>query len=99
MQVFFTSRKSICGLRHFVLIDEFIDKGNNIKFLVSVVDSDVFIKVSEDELHNSCEWEYGFKELSKSQTISCEYQEFKNKRKSCDETPIFLSQRSPFNIS
>ena len=99
MHVFFTSRMPICGLRHFVSIDKFIDKGNKFRFLVSVVDSDIFIKVSEDELQNSGEWEFGFKKLSKSQVISSEYQEFKNKRKSCDETPIFLSKRSPFNIS
>jgi len=99
MTVFYTSKKSICGLRHFVLIDEFILNRTSFKFLVSVIDSNVFIQVSDNEFQNSGNWEYGFKQLSQKEAISSEYQDFRNKRKAFDDTPIILSKRSRFNIS
>ena len=53
MENFWTSNKSINGLRHFVLVNETKGKGNITFLMVSVVDSEINIETSYEELINS----------------------------------------------
>ena len=90
-----TSKKPINGLRHFVLVDQFEKKGRLFVFLVSVLDSEISCKISFDELKNSEEWEFGWKDLHKDDSITSEYIKFKKKKIG----HCFLKESSIFNIS
>ena len=99
MENYWTSNKSINGLRHFVLVNKAKEKGNLIFLMVSVLDSDINLKISYEELINSGNWCKGWINLSKQESISGDYGDFKsnNKLKGIDE--IFVNDDSLFNIS
>ena len=97
---YWTSNKPFKGLRHFVLIDKF-NSGDEITFLlVSVLDVDINLEVSEEELLNKEIWNEGWLNLAKKNSISNEYLKNKSKPKaSVENNKIFLSKCSPFYIS
>tara|TARA_B000000609_G_C23875884_1_gene190510 strand:- start:84 stop:383 length:300 start_codon:yes stop_codon:yes gene_type:complete len=99
MESFWTSKKPINGLRHFVLVNENKEKGNINFLMVSVLDSEINIKTTYKELINSGNWYKGWINLPKLQSITEEYLKCKsrNKKKGIDE--IFINQDSLFNIS
>ena len=99
MESYWTSNKTINGLRHFVLINETKEKGNIIFLMVSVLDSEINLKTTYDDLINSGNWQKCWINLSKHQSITEEYVNYKsiNKGKSIDE--IFINEDSLFNIS
>ena len=99
MENFWTSNKPIKGLRHFVLVNKAKEKGNIIFLMVSVLDSEVNLKTTYEELINSGNWQKGWINLSKHQAITEEYVIYKsiNKGEGIDE--IFINEDSLFNIS
>ena len=99
MENFWTSNKPIKGLRHFVLVNETREQGNIIFSMVSVLDSEINLKTTYEELINSGNWHKGWINLSKHQSITEEYVNYKsiNKGKGIDE--IFINEDSLFNIS
>ena len=99
MENFWTSNKTINGLRHFVLVNETREKGNITFLMVSVLDSEINLKITSEELINSGNWEKGWIDLPKLQSITEEYVEYKsiNKGEAIDE--IFINEDSLFNIS
>ena len=99
MENFWTSKKTINGLRHFVLVNETREKGNITFLMVSVLDSEINLKITSEELINSGNWEKGWINLPKLQSITEEYVEYKsiNKVEGIDE--IFINEDSLFNIS
>tara|TARA_Y100001968_G_C19396920_1_gene738850 strand:+ start:1003 stop:1302 length:300 start_codon:yes stop_codon:yes gene_type:complete len=99
MENFWTSNKTINGLRHFVLVNETREKGNITFLMVSVLDSEINLKITSEELINSGNWEKGWINLPKLQSITEEYVEYKsiNKGEGIDE--IFINEDSLFNIS
>jgi len=99
MENFWTSKKPINGLRHFVLVNEAKEKGNIIFSMVSVLDSEINLKTTYEELINSRNWYKGWINLPKLQSITEEYVKYKsiNKGESIDE--IFINEDSLFNIS
>ena len=99
MENYWTSKKNINGLRHFVLVNETKKKGNTIFFMVSVLDSEINLKTTYEELINSGNWHKGWIDLSKNQSITEEYAHHKsvNKEEGIDE--IFINEDSLFNIS
>ncbi len=99
MENFWTSNKPINGLRHFVLVNESKEKGNSIFFMVSVIDSDVNLKTTYEELIRSGNWCKGWTKLPKLQSITQEYVRYKagNQEEVIDE--IFIDEDSSFNIS
>jgi len=96
---FWTSDKSINGLRHFVLVNETKERGNITFLMVSVVDSEINIETTYEELINSGNWHKGWINLPKHQSITEEYVDYKsiNKGEGIDE--IFINENSLFNIS
>lgn len=100
MDCYWTSKKNIKGLRHFVSIDKF-HSGDEITFLlVSVLDVDINLEVSEEELLNKEIWKEGWLNLAKKNSISNEYLKNKSKLKAAEENnKIFLNKGSPFYIS
>ena len=99
MENFWTSNKPIKGLRHFVLVNETREQGNIIFLMVSVLDSEINLKTTYEELINSGNWYKGWINLPKLQSITEEYVNYKfiNKGECIDE--IFINEDSLFNIS
>ena len=99
MENFWTSNESINGLRHFVLVNETKEKGNITFLMVSVLDSEIFLKTTYEELTNSESWQKGWINLPKFQSITEEYVDYKSLKKGETIDEIFINEDSLFNIS
>ena len=60
MENYWTSNEPIKGLRHFVLVNETKEKGNISFLMVSVLDSEINLKITYEELINSGNWHKGW---------------------------------------
>ena len=94
-----TSNKPINGLRHFVLVNAMQEKGNMIFLMVSVLDTEINLRISKEELINSGNWQKGWINLPKLESISEEYLNYKSSNKVEGLDMIFLNKDSLFNIS
>ena len=99
MENFWTSKKPIVGLRHFVLVNKTKEKGQKIVLMVSVIDSEINLKITRKELLNSDNWERGWLNISKTESITEDYVRFKSLNKNDGMKEIFLTDDSLFNIS
>ena len=99
MENYWTSNKTINGLRHFVLVNETKEKGNITFLMVSVVDSEINIQTTYEELINSGNWHEGWINLLKHQSITEEYDDYKSLKKGESINEIFVNEDSVFNIS
>ena len=99
MENYWTSNKPIKGLRHFVLVNEIREQGNIIFSMVSVLDSEINLTTTYEELINSGNWHKGWINLSKHQSITEEYVNFKSINKGEGVDVIFINEDSLFNIS
>ena len=99
MESFWTSNKSINGLRHFVLVNEIKEKGSITFLMVSVIDSEISIETTYEELINSGNWHKGWINLPKLQSITEEYVDYKSLKKGESIDEIFINKNSLFNIS
>ena len=99
MENFWTSIKPINRLRHFVLVNETKEKGNISFLMVSVLDSEINLKTTYEELLNSGNWYKGWINLPKLQSITEEYFNYKSSNKVEDINEIFVNEDSLFNIS
>ena len=99
MENFWTSNKPISGLRHFVLVNEMKEKGNVIFLMVSVLDAEINLRITYDELINSGNWCRGWINLPKHESITSEFGKYKPRDKVEGIEDIFLNEDSLFNIS
>ena len=99
MNLYWTSVQPINGLRHFVCVNEILDKGERKVLLVSVVDIEVNLVVPKNQLDDSGLWELGWLELNKSESITHEYISFKKSKNFSESTKLLLNDSSPFNLS
>ena len=99
MNFYWTSVKPINGLRHFVLVKKIVDKGKCKFILVSVIDIEVNLIVSKNELKNPLLWELGWMELDKSESITQDYISFIKSKEFSEPTKLSLNDSSPFNLS
>ena len=99
MENFWTSNKTINGLRHFVLVNETREQGKITFLMVSVLDSEIYLKTTYEELINSGNWHEGWINLPKFQAITEEYVKYKSINKEEDIDEIFINEDSLFNIS
>ena len=99
MENYWTSNKSINGLRHFVLVNEYKEKGKMTFLMVSVVDSEINLETTYEELIKSGNWYKGWINLPKLQSITEEYVEYKSQKKGEIIDEIFINEDSLFNIS
>ena len=99
MENYWTSIKPINGLRHFVLVNETTEKGDIIFLMVSVLDSEINLRASYEELVNSGNWYEGWINLPKLQSITEEYFDYKSSKKEEGLDEIFINEDSLFNIS
>ena len=100
MENFWTSNESINGLRHFVLVNK-INEQDKINFLmVSVVDAEISLKISNEELLNSGNWNEGWLDLPKSEAITKDYSDYKLSNNSKEHIEkIFVKNDSLFDIT
>jgi len=99
MENFWTSKKNINGLRHFVLVNETREQSNIIFLMVSVLDSRINLRTTYEELINSGNWHMGWINLPKHQSITEEYVIYKSINKGEGIDKIFINEDSLFNIS
>ena len=99
MEYFWTSKKPINGLRHFVMVNETNEKGNMIFLMVSVLDSEINLKISYEELMNSGNWYKGWIKLPKLESITEVYISYKSSNKVEVINEIYVNDDSLFNIS
>ena len=99
MENFWTSNVPINGLRHFVLVNEEKVNGDIIFLMVSVLDSEINLKITFEELINSGNWYKGWINLPKLESITQEYCIYKSCNKSEGIDQIFVKEDSIFNIS
>ena len=99
MENFWTSKKPIKGLRHFVLVNETKEKGKIIFLMVSVLDSEINLKATYEELIDSGNWYEGWINLPKLQSITEEYFDYKSSKKEEGIDEIFINKDSLFYIS
>ena len=100
MENYWTSNKSIHGLRHFVLLNK-INEQDEIYFLmVSVVDLEINLKITKKELLYSGDWHEGWLDLPKREAITKDYLDYKSSNNSKGGiNKIFVKNDSLFNIS
>ena len=99
MDNFWTSNKSIHGLRHFVLVNKIIEQDQINFLMVSVVDVEISLRISNEELLSSGNWEEGWLNLPKSKAITKDYLDYKLNNNSKKEiNKIFVNNDSLFNI-
>jgi len=99
MEYFWTSNKPINGLRHFVLVNKTKEKEDIICLMVSVLDSEINLKTTYEELINTDNWYKGWINLPKLQSITEEYSIYKSSNKVEGNGEIFINDDSSFNIS
>ena len=99
MENFWTSKKPINGLRHFVLVNEIKKKGNTIFLMVSALDSEINFKITYEELINSGNWSKGWINLPKHESITEEFCDYKSSIKVDGIDEIYVNEDSTFNIS
>ena len=99
MENFWTSNRPINGLRHFVLVNETKEKENITFLMVSVVDSEINIETTYEELIYSGIWHKGWINLPKIESITEEYLKYKSIKKVEGINEIFINEDSLFNIS
>ena len=99
LENFWTSYKSINGLKHFVLVNETKENENIIFLLVSVLDSEINLKITCEDLMNSGNWHEGWLDLPKIKSITEEYSKYKSRNKEEGVEGIFVNDDSLFNIS
>ena len=100
MKRFWTSNKPINGLRHFVLLNKFQEKDQTNFLMVSVIDVEISLKISKEELINSGNWNEGWLNLPKIESITKDYLEYKSKDNfKKRNNKIFVNNNSVFNIS
>ena len=100
MENYWTSNKSINGLRHFVLVNKIYEQDQINFLMVSVVDAEISLKISKEELLNSGNWNKGWLNLSKSEAITKDYSDYKLSNNSKEGiAKIFLKNHSLFNIT
>ena len=99
MENYWTSNKTINGVRHFVLVNETKEKGNISFLMVSVLDSEINLKTTYEELINSGNWHKGWINLPKIESITEEYLKYKSINKGEGIDAILINEDSLFNIS
>ena len=100
MKSMWTSNKPIKGLRHFVLLNKIKGKDCVKNLMVSVVDAEINLEISNEELINSDKWTKGWLNLPKSESITKDYLECKSYNDSkVSINKIFVHSNSIFNIS
>ena len=99
MYLYWTSKKTINGLKHFVVINQYELKKEVYLDFVSVLDDAISLTISKKLFDESRQWIKGWNDNEIENINIKEYLEFKLSIKDDKTNKIILSETSLFNIS
>ena len=99
MEIYWTSRKTINGLKHFVLINQYELKNEFYLDFVSVLDDAISFTISKKVFEESNQWIKGWADNERENIDINEYLEFKSSKREYKTNRIILNETSSFNIS
>ena len=99
MELYWTSRKSINGLKHFVVINQYEVKKEVYLDFVSALDEAITFTISKKVFEESSKWIEGWNDNEGENIDMKEYLEFKSSRREYKKHKIIFNETSIFNIS
>ena len=99
MDLYWTSRKAINGLKHFVVINQYELKKEVYLDFVSVLDDAISFTLSKKVFEESSQWIKGWNNVERENIDLKEYLEFKSSIREFKPNKIILNETSFFNIS
>ena len=99
MEIYWTSRKTINGLKHFVIINQYEVKNEVYLEFVSALDEAISFTISKKVFEESSQWIKGWNENEIENIDIKEYLEFKSSIKEYKTNKIIFNETSLFNIS
>ena len=98
MELYWTSRKTINGLKHFVVINQYEFKKKVYLDFVSALDEAISFTISKKVFEDSSQWTKGWVDNGENIDIK-EYLEFKSSIGEYKVNKFILDETSLFNIS
>ena len=99
MEIYWTSKKTINGLRHFIVINQYELKEELFLDFVSVLDETICFTISKKVFEASSQWIKGWNDIERENINIKEYLEFKSSIKEYKPNKIIFNKTSGFNIS
>ena len=99
MEIFWTSKNTINGLKHFVVVNQYELKKEVYFDFVSVLDDAISFKISKKVLGESSQWIKGWNDNERESLNIKEYLEFKSSSREYKSKKIIFNETSTFNIS
>jgi len=99
VELYWTSRKTINGLKHFVLINQYEIKKEVYLDFVSALDEAISFTISKKVFEESSQWIKGWNDNQRENIDMKEYLEFKSSIREYKPNKIIFNQTSLFNIS
>ena len=99
MELYWTSRKTINGLKHFVVINQYEFKKKVYLEFVSALDEAISFTISKKVFEESSQWIKGWNENERENIDIKEYLEFKSSIRKYKTNKIIFNETSSFNIS
>ena len=99
MEIYWTSKKTINGLRHFVVINQYEFKKEVYFDFISALDETISFTISKKVFESSNQWIEGWNYIERENINIKEYLEFKSSIREDKSNRIFLNETSIFNIS
>ena len=99
MEIYWTSKKTISGLKHFIVINQYEFKKEAYLDIVSVLDESISFTISKKVFEESSQWIKGWNDNERENIDMKEYLEFKSSIKEYKTNKIIFNETSLFNIS
>ena len=99
MEIYWTSKKAINGLKHFVVVNQYKLKKEVYLDFVSVLDESISFTISKKVFEESNQWIKGWNDIGRENIDIKEYLEFKSLKKEFKTNKIIFNETSIFNIS
>jgi len=99
VEPYWTSRKTINGLKHFVLINQYEIKRETYLDFVSALDEEISFTISKKVFEESSQWIKGWNDNDGENIDIKEYLEFKSSIREYRNNKISFNETSLFNIS
>ncbi len=99
MELYWTSRKTINGLKHFVVINQYELKKKVYLDFVSALDESISFTISKKVFEESSQWIKGWNDNERENIDMKEYLEFKSSIREYKTNKIIFNETSSFNIS
>tara|TARA_B100000575_G_scaffold269374_1_gene248975 strand:- start:461 stop:760 length:300 start_codon:yes stop_codon:yes gene_type:complete len=99
VELYWSSKKTINGLKHFVVINKYELNGQIYLDIVSVLDVAISFTISKKVFEESNQWIKGWNDNEKENIDIKEYLEFKSSIREYKANKIIFNETSLFNIS